>query len=343
MSIKFVKRLPTEEELKEALPLSEDLKKIKDARDAEIKKVFSGSSDKFIMVIGPCSADSEEPVMDYLNRLADLQKEVADKILVIPRIYTGKPRTTGAGYKGMVHQPDPSKQTDMAEGLYAVRKLHLRAIKETGMAAADEMLYAENTHYVDDLIAYHAVGARSVEDQLHRLTASGLDVPVGMKNPTSGDFNVMMNSCLAGQTSHIFMYKGYQAETSGNPYTHCILRGGLDKYGKSIPNYHYDDLVRLVDAYAGFDKLVNPACIVDANHNNSGKQWAEQPRIVKEVLHSCRHNQDIKRIVKGVMVESYIEDGNQAIGDGCYGKSITDPCLGWDKTRQLLLDVAELL
>lgn len=342
MSINLVKKLPTEEELKALIPLSDELRDIKVSRDEEIKKVFSGESDKFIFVIGPCSADSEEPVMDYIHRLKDVQDMVKDKIIIIPRIYTGKPRTTGAGYKGMVHQPDPNKKTDMAEGLIAIRKLHLRAIAETGMAAADEMLYAENTHYVDDLIAYHAVGARSVEDQMHRLTASGIDVPVGMKNPTSGDFTVMMNSCLAGQTSHIFMYKGYQAETSGNPYTHCILRGGLDKYGKSVSNYHYDDLVRLVETYSQFD-IKNPACIVDANHNNSGKKWAEQPRIVKEVLHSCRHNDDIKKLVKGVMVESYIEDGNQSIGDGIYGKSITDPCLGWDKTKKLILDVAELL
>lgn len=342
MSIKLIKKLPTEEELKASYPLSEKLYKIKLSRDEEIKKIFTGESDKFIFIIGPCSADSEEPVMDYLHRLADIQAEIKDKILIIPRIYTGKPRTTGAGYKGMIHQPDPNKKTDMVEGLISIRKLHMRAIKETGMAAADEMLYAENTHYVDDLIAYHAVGARSVEDQVHRLTASGIDVPVGMKNPTSGDFTVMLNSCLAGQTSHVFMYKGYQVETSGNPYTHCILRGGLDKYGKSITNYHYDDLLRLVDAYGEFN-LANPACIVDANHNNSGKKWAEQPRIVKEVLHSCRHNNDIKNMVKGVMVESYIEDGNQSIGDGCYGKSITDPCLGWDKTKKLLLDVAELL
>ena len=342
MSINLVKKLPTEEELKALIPLSDELRAIKVARDEEIKKVFSGESDKFIFVIGPCSADSEEPVMDYIHRLKDVQDMVKDKIIIIPRIYTGKPRTTGAGYKGMVHQPDPNKKTDMAEGLIAIRKLHLRAIAETGMAAADEMLYAENTHYVDDLIAYHAVGARSVEDQMHRLTASGIDVPVGMKNPTSGDFTVMLNSCLAGQTSHIFMYKGYQAETSGNPYTHCILRGGLDKYGKSVSNYHYDDLVRLVETYSQFD-IKNPACIVDANHNNSGKKWAEQPRIVKEVLHSCRHNDDIKKLVKGVMVESYIEDGNQSIGDGIYGKSITDPCLGWDKTKKLILDVAELL
>lgn len=342
MSINLVKKLPTEEELKALIPLSDELRAIKVSRDEEIKKVFSGESDKFIFVIGPCSADSEEPVMDYIHRLKDVQDMVKDKIIIIPRIYTGKPRTTGAGYKGMVHQPDPNKKTDMAEGLIAIRKLHLRAIAETGMAAADEMLYAENTHYVDDLIAYHAVGARSVEDQMHRLTASGIDVPVGMKNPTSGDFTVMMNSCLAGQTSHIFMYKGYQAETSGNPYTHCILRGGLDKYGKSVSNYHYDDLVRLVETYSQFD-IKNPACIVDANHNNSGKKWAEQPRIVKEVLHSCRHNDDIKKLVKGVMVESYIEDGNQSIGDGIYGKSITDPCLGWDKTKKLILDVAELL
>ncbi len=342
MSIKLVKKLPTEEELKQMLPLDEKLAKVKKDRDEEIKKIFDGRSDKFLFVIGPCSADSEEPVMEYINRLADLQKEVYDKILVIPRIYTGKPRTTGAGYKGMVHQPNPNKETDMAEGLISIRKLHLRCIKETGMAGADEMLYAENTHYVDDLIAYHAIGARSVEDQIHRLTASGIDVPVGMKNPTSGDLTVMMNSCLAGQTSHVYMYKGYQAETSGNPYTHCILRGGLDKYGTTVPNYHYDDLLRLVDAYSKFD-LVNPACIVDANHNNSGKKWAEQPRIVKEVLHSCRHNEDIKKLVKGVMVESYLEDGNQPIGGGVFGKSITDPCLGWEKTRKLLLDVAELL
>ncbi|MBE5953576.1 MAG: 3-deoxy-7-phosphoheptulonate synthase [Lachnospiraceae bacterium] len=342
MSIKIIQKLPTEDELKSEIPLSEKLKIIKENRDAEIKKVFTGESDKFLFIIGPCSADSEEPVMDYIHRLASIQEKIKDKILIIPRIYTGKPRTTGAGYKGMVHQPDPSKKTDMAEGLIAIRKLHLRAIAETGMAAADEMLYAENTRYVDDLIAYHAVGARSVEDQMHRLTASGIDVPVGMKNPTSGDYTVMLNSCLAGQTSHMFSYKGYQVETSGNPYTHCILRGGLDKYGKSMSNYHYDDLVRLVDEYTKFN-ITNPACIVDANHNNSGKKWAEQPRIVKEVLHSCRHNDDIKNLVKGVMIESYIEDGNQAIGDGVYGKSITDPCLGWEKTEKLLLEVADLL
>lgn len=342
MSINFVKQLPSEKELKIAYPLSDELCIIKTKRDEKIKKVFSGESDKFIFIIGPCSADSEEPVMDYIHKLADIQSTVKDKIIIIPRIYTGKPRTTGAGYKGMLHQPDPNKKTDMAEGLISIRKLHLRAIAETGMAAADEMLYAENTHYVDDLIAYHAVGARSVEDQMHRLTASGLDVPVGMKNPTSGDLTVMLNSCLAGQTSHIFMYKGYQAETSGNPYTHCILRGGLDKYGKSISNYHYDDLVRLVEEYGNFN-ISNPACIVDANHNNSGKKWAEQPRIVKEVLHSCRHNNDISKLIKGVMVESYLEDGSQSIGDGCYGKSITDPCLGWEKTKKLILDVAELL
>ena len=314
----------------------------KNKRDAEIKKVFLGESNKFVLVIGPCSADNEIAVMDYIHRLKKIQDVVKDKILIIPRIYTGKPRTTGAGYKGMIHQPDPSKETDMAEGLMAIRKLHLRAIAETGMAAADEMLYAENTHYVDDLIAYHAVGARSVEDQMHRLTASGLNVPVGMKNPTEGGLSIMMNSITAAQASHTFIYRGWEVESNGNPYAHAILRGYVNSRGQSLPNYHYEDLVALNEVYMQ-KGLQNPAVIIDTNHANSGKQYLEQIRIAKDILHSCRQNADIKKLVKGFMIESYIEDGAQKIGEGIYGKSITDPCLGWDKTEKLIFDIADSL
>ena len=330
MSMKLVKRVPTGEEIKELYPLSQELKDIKAKRDEEIRKIFTGEDKRFIFIIGPCSADNEDAVCDYQNRLAKVAEQVKDKILVIPRIYTNKPRTTGDGYKGMLHQPDPNKASD------------IRAIKETGLTAADEMLYSENWQYVDDILSYVAIGARSVEDQQHRLTASGMDIPVGMKNPTSGDYTVMMNSCLAGQHPHTFLYSGWEAHTDGNPLTHCILRGALNKHGRSISNYHYEDLRLLYESYQKFN-LVNHSCIVDANHNNSGKKFDEQPRIVKEVIHSRNYNPDIKELVKGVMVESYIEDGNQPVGGGCYGKSITDPCLGWEKTERLLKEVADLL
>ena len=342
MSMKLVKRVPTGEEIKELYPLSQELKDIKAKRDEEIRKIFTGEDKRFIFIIGPCSADNEDAVCDYQNRLAKVAEQVKDKILVIPRIYTNKPRTTGDGYKGMLHQPDPNKASDMLEGLYAIRKMHIRAIKETGLTAADEMLYSENWQYVDDILSYVAIGARSVEDQQHRLTASGMDIPVGMKNPTSGDYTVMMNSCLAGQHPHTFLYSGWEAHTDGNPLTHCILRGALIKHGRSISNYHYEDLRLLYESYQKFN-LVNHSCIVDANHNNSGKKFDEQPRIVKEVIHSRNYDPDIKELVKGVMVESYIEDGNQPVGGGGYGKSITDPCLGWDKTERLLKEVADLL
>ena len=319
MSMKLVKRVPTGEEIKELYPLSQELKDIKAKRDEEIRKIFTGEDKRFIFIIGPCSADNEDAVCDYQNRLAKVAEQVKDKILVIPRIYTNKPRTTGDGYKGMLHQPDPNKASDMLEGLYAIRKMHIRAIKETGLTAADEMLYSENWQYVDDILSYVAIGARSVEDQQHRLTASGMDIPVGMKNPTSGDYTVMMNSCLAGQHPHTFLYSGWEAHTDGNPLTHCILRGALNKHGRSISNYHYEDLRLLYESYQKFN-LVNHSCIVDANHNNSGKKFDEQPRIVKEVIHSRNYDPDIKELVKGVMVESYIEEGvkrNQVlIGDG---------------------------
>lgn len=342
MSLELIKRVPSAQEIQEELPMDAKLKEIKATRDDEMKKIFSGESDKFIFIIGPCSADNEDAVCDYVNRLARIGEEVKDKIFLVPRIYTNKPRTNGTGYKGMLHQPDPENKTDFIAGLKAIRKMHIRAIKETGLTAADEMLYPENWLYMEDILSYVAIGARSVEDQQHRLTASGMDVPVGMKNPTSGDLSVMMNSCVAAQIGHTYMYSGWEAKTSGNPYAHCILRGALNKHGQSMSNYHYEDLMQLSELYDSFN-LKNPACIVDANHNNSGKKWDQQPRIVKEVLHSIRYSNDIKKLVKGVMVESYLEDGNQAIGAGCYGKSITDPCLGWEKTVKLIYDVAELL
>lgn len=342
MSLHLIKKVPTAQELQEMIPMTEQLQQIKKERDAMIRQVFTGESDKFLMIIGPCSADNETAVLDYVTRLAKVQEEVRDKILIIPRIYTNKPRTTGAGYKGMLHQPDPEKAPDLFEGVKAIRKMHIDAIAATGLTAADEMLYSENWTYLEDILSYVAIGARSVEDQQHRIVTSGMNVPAGMKNPTSGDLTVMMNSCLAGQMKHTFLYTGWETKTDGNDLVHCILRGAVNKHGQSISNYHYEDLMSLVELYQKFE-LNNPACIVDANHNNSGKKWAEQPRIVKEVLHSMRHSEDIHSLVKGVMVESYIEDGNQPIDGGCYGKSITDPCLGWEKSRELILEVAELL
>ena len=342
MGFEFIKKLPTPDEIRNQYPIDAKIKALKEKRDQEIRDVFTGKSDKFLAIIGPCSADNEDAVCDYLLRLRKVQDKIADKVLIIPRVYTNKPRTTGEGYKGMVHQPDPEKKPNMLAGLVAIRKMHIRAIEESGFTCADEMLYPENWRYLSDLLSYVAVGARSVEDQQHRLTASGMDVPVGMKNPTSGDYNVMMNSCIAGQHHHTFLYSGWEAHTDGNPLTHCILRGALNKHGQSISNYHYEDLRLLADTYKKFN-LVNHACIVDANHNNSGKKFIEQPRIVKEIIHSRNYDSEIKNLVKGVMVESYIEDGNQPVDGGCYGKSITDPCLGWDKTERLLKEVADLL
>ena len=342
MSMEFIRKLPIPQEIKKEYPLSVAYELVKKQRDEEIARIFTGESDKLLFIIGPCSADREDAVMEYIHRLAKMQEQVRDKILILPRIYTNKPRTNGTGYKGMVHQPDPTKGEDMLEGLLSIRKLHRRAIEETGFTCADEMLYPENYRYLSDLLSYVAVGARSVEDQQHRLTVSGMDIPAGMKNPTSGDLSVMFNSIYAAQSSHTFLYRGWEVRTSGNPLTHAILRGYVNKHGESLPNYHYEDLLMTHRFYAEKD-LVNPAVIVDTNHANSGKQYLEQPRIVSEVLHCCRHNDDIRRMVKGFMVESYLVDGCQKIGEGVFGKSITDPCLGWDKTEDLLLRTADLL
>ncbi len=341
MNMNFKRKLPIPMEIKEMYPLSEACAKIKAENDEEIRKVFAGESDKLALIIGPCSADREDAVIDYISRLRRVQEQVKDKIVIIPRIYTNKPRTTGDGYKGMLHQPDPNESPDMLKGLIAIRKLHMRAIEETGFSCADEMLYPYNHRYLNDILSYVAIGARSVENQEHRLTASGLDIPVGMKNPTGGDISVMMNSITAGQHPHTFIYRGWEVESKGNPLTHAILRGYVNSHGQSLPNYHYEDLIRLCETYAKTN-LVNPGVIVDTNHANSGKKWAEQVRIAKEVLHSTRHNDDVKKLVKGFMIESYIEDGAQK-PDGCvYGQSITDPCLGWEKTERLILDIADL-
>ncbi len=342
MNMDFVRKLPIPKEIKEQFPIPEEVKKVKAQRDAEITDVFTGKSDKFLLIIGPCSADREDSVLDYVCRLAKVQEKVKDKIIIIPRIYTNKPRTTGQGYKGMVHQPDPTKAEDMLEGLISIRKLHTKALTETGLACADEMLYPENSRYLSDILSYIAIGARSVENQQHRLTASGMMVPVGMKNPTSGDYSVMLNSIIAAQSQHTFLYRGWEAHSKGNPLTHAILRGYVDKHGTSHPNYHYEDLVRLYDMYSA-KNLENMAVIIDANHANSNKQYLEQIRICNEVLHSCRHNDNIRSIVKGFMIESYIEDGCQKVEEGTYGKSITDPCLGWEKSEKLILSIADQL
>ena len=338
----FLRKLPIPQEIKEQFPISEKCASIKAERDKIIADVFTGKSDKFLLIIGPCSADNETSVMDYIGRLVGLQEQVNDKILTIPRIYTNKPRTTGEGYKGMATQPDPTKKPDLLEGLISIRRLHLRAIEETGFVCADEMLYPENYRYLSDLLSYIAVGARSVENQQHRLTSSGVTVPVGMKNPTSGDLSVMLNSIRAAQLSHTFLYRGWEVETEGNPLTHAILRGSVNKHGRNMQNYHYEDLILLHEMYAQRN-LENPAVIVDVNHSNSNKQYLEQIRICKEVMHSRRHNGDISRMVKGLMIESYIEDGCQKVDGGVYGKSITDPCLGWEKSERLVLDLADML
>ncbi len=341
MNMDFVCKLPIPKEIKEQYPLTEEARTIKARRDKEIRDIFQGKVRKLILIIGPCSADNEDSVMDYISRLVPVQEKVKDKILIIPRLYTNKPRTTGDGYKGMLHQPDPNSAADLIKGIVATRKLHMRALNETGFSCADEMLYPENHRYLSDILSYVTVGARSTEDQQHRLTASGLNIPVGMKNPTGGDIGVMMNSITAGQHSHDFIYRGWEVKSHGNPLTHAILRGYVDEKGVSYPNYHYEYLLRLDELYAERD-LMYPAVIVDTNHANSGKRCLEQPRIAKEVLHFCRHNSNIDRLVKGFMIESYIEDGAQKIGEGCYGKSITDPCLGWEKTERLIYDLAEV-
>ncbi len=338
----FNRHLPSPQETKEISPISLEVLEKKQKRDMQIKDVFTGKSDKFLLIIGPCSADREEPVLDYVHRLAALQEKVADKLILIPRVYTNKPRTTGKGYKGMLHQPDPEEKPDTFKGILAIRELHAKVISETGMGAADEMLYPSNYRYLSDLLSYVAVGARSVENQEHRLVSSGIDVPVGMKNPTSGDISVMLNAITAAQANQNFIYRGWDVATTGNPLTHAILRGSVNSRGQSIPNYHYEDLEMLYDAYAN-SGLENIALIIDANHSNSGKKYYEQSRICKEVLHSCRHNADINKMVKGFMIESYIEDGNQPIGEGVYGKSITDPCLGWEKSEKLVLEIADLV
>ena len=342
MSFSYLKQLPTPEEIKQTYPLNDTCKKIKCERDEEISRVLRGESDKFLVIIGPCSADKEEPVMDYIHRLARVNEQTKDKLILIPRIYTNKPRTTGEGYKGIATQPDPEAKPDMIAGLIAVRSLHLRAIEETGLSAADEMLYPENWDYINDLLSYVAIGARSVEDQQHRLTVSGMEVPAGMKNPTSGDLAVMLNSVVAAQGGHRFIYRSWEVETTGNELAHTILRGAVNKHGETIPNYHYEDLRLLWEKYQE-KNLKNPAVIVDTNHSNSNKQYDQQVRIAKEVLHSRQVNPELHTLVKGLMIESYIEPGNQKIGcDHIYGKSITDPCLGWEESERLLYTIAEM-
>ena len=338
----FKRKLPIPKEIKEQYPLTAELAQVKARRDKEIAGVFTGKSGKMVLIIGPCSADREDAVLEYCERLAKLQEAVSDKLVLIPRVYTNKPRTTGDGYKGLLHQPDPRKTSDMLEGVIAIRRLHTNVLANTGLPTADEMLYPDNYRYLSDLLSYVAVGARSVENQEHRLTSSGIDVPVGMKNPTSGDVSVMLNSIMAAQHPHTFIYRGWEVDTTGNPLAHAILRGYVNKHGESMPNYHFEELERLYNAYTA-KGLQNMALIVDANHANSGKKYQEQPRICKEVLHSCRHSGEIKSMVKGFMVESYLEPGCQKIGDGVYGKSITDPCLGWEETIRLVQDIADLI
>ena len=338
---KFIRKLPIPMDIKKEFPVTEEVAKVREARVEEMRAILDGRDSRLMLIIGPCSADREDSVMDYVCRLVPLQEKVKDKILIVPRIYTNKPRTNGSGYKGMLHQPDPEKQPDLLEGLIAIRKLHARAIEETGLTCADEMLYPENWGYVEDLLSYVAIGARSVEDQQHRLTVSGFDVASGMKNPTSGDFSVMLNSVYAAQHPHHFVYRGYEVETTGNPLTHVVLRGAVSKHGNTTQNYHYEDLIRLQEMYEKMD-VNHPAAIIDTNHSNSGKKFKEQIRIAKEVMHNRQLSSDIRSLVKGLMIESYIEEGNQSIGDHIYGKSITDPCLGWEDSKQLIYDIAEM-
>ena len=341
--MKFYRKLPVPKEIKEQFPITADIAAARLNTVREMEKILSGKSDRKILIIGPCSADREDAVLDYVYRLRGVQEKVRDKLLIVPRIYTNKPRTTGDGYKGMLHQPDPNEAPDLLRGIVAIRNLHMRAVKETGLGCADEMLYPENARYLSDIMAYVAVGARSSENQEHRLVSSGLDVPVGMKNPTSGDISIMMNSITAAQHSHMFLYRGWEVESQGNPYTHAILRGYVDKHGKAHPNYHFEDLYGLYETYQA-SGLKNPAVIVDTNHSNSGKKYLEQPRIAKEILHSARYSPEINSIFKGLMIESYIEDGCQKINDSeVYGRSITDPCLGWEKSEKLIYEIADAL
>ncbi len=344
MNMNFLRKLPIPQEIKRQYPLTEEMARVKALRDREIADIFTGKSQKLILVIGPCSADQKEPVLEYISRLRKVQDQVQDKIIIIPRIYTNKPRTTGDGYKGMLHQPDPTVEADMLKGIVAIRDLHMSALKDYGFSCADEMLYPDNHRYLSDLLSYVAVGARSVENQQHRLTASGLDIPVGMKNPTGGDLSIMMNSITAGQHPHTFIYRGWEVQSQGNPLTHAIFRGYVDMGGRAIANYHYEDLRRLLELYEG-SGLVNPGVIVDTNHSNSAKMHLEQVRIAKDILHSCRQNPDIRRLVKGLMIESYLVDGAQKVDHGTYvfGQSITDPCLGWEKTEDLILAIADSL
>ena len=341
MNVEFKRKMPTHQALKDMYPISDELVKIKRENDKALQAVFTGDDDRLVLVIGPCSADREDAVLEYISRLRRVQERVIDKIIIVPRVYTNKPRTTGDGYKGMLHQPDPNSSPDMLKGLIAIRKLHMKVLGQTGFSCADEMLYPENHNYLSDVLSYVAVGARSVENQLHRLTASGLDIPVGMKNPTGGDLSVMMNSITAAQHAHTFVYSNWEVQSKGNPLAHAILRGYANKHGRTVPNYHYEDLQFLCELYAK-SGLSSPGVVIDTNHSNSGEHWEEQPRIAKEILHSTRHSGDIFRMVKGLMIESYLEDGKQS-PDGCvYGKSITDPCLGWDKTERLILELADL-
>ena len=341
MDMEFLRRLPAPEELKKEFPAGGPAADAKKQRDKEICDIFEGKDKRLLLIIGPCSADHEDAVIDYITRLRRVQDAVADKIFMIPRIYTNKPRTIGVGYKGMLHQPDPEKKADMLKGIIAIRQLHMRAVEETGFTCADEMLYPENHRYLSDLLSYVAIGARSVENQQHRLTASGLGIPAGMKNPTGGDFTVMMNSIIAAQCGHTYLYRGWEVKTGGNPYAHAILRGYVDKFGRNIPNYHYEDLQHVLELY-GEKEFANPAVIIDTNHSNSGKNYLEQIRISKDIMHSCKVSPDIRKLVRGLMIESYLEDGAQEVNGHCYGKSITDPCLGWEKTEKLNYERADL-
>ena len=340
MNMEFKRKLPTPQTIRDMYPVSPELARQKQANDRAVRDVLTGEDDRLMLLIGPCSADREDAVLDYVTRLRGLQEKVKDKILLVPRVYSNKPRTTGDGYKGMLHQPDPNGDPDILKGLIATRKMHIKVLEQTGFSGADELLYPENCLYLSDILSYVAIGARSVEDQQHRLISSGLDIPVGMKNPTSGDLTVMMNSIKAAQHGHTFLLSQWEVRSKGNPLAHAILRGSVNKYGRALPNYHYEDLELLLQLY-GERELVNPACIVDANHSNSNKRYEEQVRIVKEVLHSRRYSPDIHKFVKGVMIESYLEPGSQKIGEHIYGKSITDPCLGWEESERLLYDIAE--
>lgn len=340
MGMNFIKRIPTAEEIIAQIPLPNHIKEIKETRDTEIRNIFKGKDERFILIIGPCSADNEDSVCEYIEKLARVQEQVKDSILIIPRIYTNKPRTTGEGYKGMAHQPDPTKKPDLFEGIKAIRRMHLRALGDYHMPAADEMLYPENYTYLSDLLGYIAIGARSVENQQHRLAVSGVDTPVGMKNPTSGDLTVMLNSIIAAQQGHTFTYAGWEVETTGNPLAHAILRGAVDSNGRNIPNYHYEDLIYIAKEYEEL-QLLNTSIIVDTNHANSMKRFAEQPRIAREVLMSRKYDTLLKKLIKGLMIESYLEEGRQGIGENIYGKSITDACLGWADTEKLIHYIAE--